>query len=88
MDALVDAALVHVVDDGRQKRLYYNAVPLQELYVLEFEPPHRYAHSFKFTSYDDPAGMVLHEVEDLGDGTVEYRMTCSNMVREPGAPSR
>ena len=32
VDVLVEASLVHVVDDERSKRLYYNAVPLQELY--------------------------------------------------------
>ncbi len=32
VEVLVDANLVHVVEDGRTRRLYYNAVPLQELY--------------------------------------------------------
>ena len=32
VNVLVEAALVHVVEDGRTRRLYYNAVPLQELY--------------------------------------------------------
>ena len=27
--------------------------------VLEFEPPHRYAHSFKFTNYEEPGCNVL-----------------------------
>ncbi len=48
--------------------------------VLEFEPPNRYAHSFKFTNYEEPGCKVLHEVEDVGDGEVEYRMTCTEMV--------
>ena len=53
--------------------------------VLEFQPPAagsagRYAHSFKFTQYDEPGCHVLHEVEDTGDGQVEYRMTCSQMA--------
>ena len=29
---LAEATLVHVMDDGRTKRVYYNPVPLQELY--------------------------------------------------------
>ncbi len=32
VDLLLEAGLVHVVEDGRTRRLYYNAVPLQELY--------------------------------------------------------
>ncbi len=48
--------------------------------VLEFEAPRRYAHSFKFTNYEEPGCTVLHEVEDVGEGEVEYRMTCSEMV--------
>ncbi len=32
VDLLAEAGLVHVVEDGRTRRLYYNAVPLQELY--------------------------------------------------------
>ena len=32
VDLLVEAGLVHVLEDGRTRRLYYNAVPLQELY--------------------------------------------------------
>ena len=48
--------------------------------VLEFDAPRRYAHSFKFTNYEEPGCHVLHEVEDVGDGEVEYRMTCTEMV--------
>ncbi len=48
--------------------------------VLEFDAPRRYAHSFKFTNYEEPGCHVLHEVEDGGDGEVEYRMTCTEMV--------
>ena len=50
--------------------------------VLEFEPPHRYAHSFRFTNYEEPGCNVLHEVEEVGDGQVEYRMTCTEMVAD------
>ena len=32
VEVLVEANLVHVMEDGRTRRLYYNAVPLQELY--------------------------------------------------------
>ena len=32
VEMLIEANLIHVVEDGRVRRLYYNAVPLQELY--------------------------------------------------------
>ena len=32
VEMLIEADLIHVVEDGRVRRLYYNAVPLQELY--------------------------------------------------------
>ena len=49
--------------------------------VLEFDAQAlRYQHSFRFTQYDEPGCKVLHEVIDNGDGTVEYRMTCTQMA--------
>lgn len=37
--------------------------------VVEFEPPYRYAHTFKFTSLDDPACLVRYELKEVDDGT-------------------
>jgi uncharacterized protein YndB with AHSA1/START domain len=37
--------------------------------VLEFEPPYRYAHSFKFTSLDDPACVVRYVLREVTGGT-------------------
>ncbi len=37
--------------------------------VLEFDPPNRYAHTFKFTGHDDPACTVTYELEKVEGGT-------------------
>lgn len=37
--------------------------------VLEFDPPHRYAHSFKFTSLDDPMCVVRYVLKEVDGGT-------------------
>ncbi len=41
--------------------------------VLEFDPKRRYAHTFKFTRYDDPPCRVIYELEPR-DGGVEFTM--------------
>lgn len=37
--------------------------------VLEFDPPRRYAHTFKFTSENDPVCRVTYELEPVPEGT-------------------
>lgn len=37
--------------------------------VLEFEPPYRYAHTFKFTNLDDPVCVVRYRLEEVAGGT-------------------
>ena len=37
--------------------------------VLEFSPPHRYAHTFKFTQWDDDYCTVTYELKETPDGT-------------------
>lgn len=37
--------------------------------VIEFEPPYRYAHTFKFTNLDDPPCVVRYELDEVADGT-------------------
>lgn len=37
--------------------------------VLEFDPPHRYAHTFKFTNLDDPPCKVTYVLEEVDGGT-------------------
>jgi len=37
--------------------------------VLEFDPPYRYAHTFKFTSLEDPPCIIRYELKEVEDGT-------------------
>ena len=37
--------------------------------VLEFDPPHRYAHTFKFTTLDDPPCKVTYLLKEVEGGT-------------------
>ncbi|GGY54312.1 SRPBCC family protein [Parvularcula lutaonensis] len=36
--------------------------------MLECDPPHRYAHTFKFTGYEDTPCAVTYELKELDDG--------------------
>ncbi len=47
--------------------------------VLEFDPPHRYAHSFKFTNYDDPPCKVTYDLKGV-DGRTEFRLITENAL--------
>ncbi len=46
--------------------------------VLEFSPPHRYSHTFKFTGYDDPPCTVTYELQEI-DGAVEFSLITTNV---------
>jgi uncharacterized protein YndB with AHSA1/START domain len=46
--------------------------------VLEFQPPHRYVHTFRFTQYDDAPCTVIHELKEVAGG-VEYTLTHENV---------
>lgn len=37
--------------------------------VLEFEPPYRYSHTFKFTNFDDPECVVRYVLKEVDGGT-------------------
>ncbi len=37
--------------------------------VLEWEPPHRYSHSFRFTNLDDPPCRVTYVLKEVAEGT-------------------
>lgn len=37
--------------------------------VTECDPPRRFAHTFKFTNYDDPACKVIYTLEEVDGGT-------------------
>ncbi len=46
--------------------------------VLEFHPPHRYAHTFRFTQYDDPPCKVIYDLKKV-EGGVEFTMTLKDL---------
>lgn len=46
--------------------------------VIEFSPPHRYAHTFKFTGHDDPPCTVTYELKETADG-VEFSLITTNV---------
>lgn len=46
--------------------------------VLEFSPPHRYSHTFKFTGYDDPPCTVTYELKEV-EGGVEFSLITTNV---------
>jgi uncharacterized protein YndB with AHSA1/START domain len=46
--------------------------------VLEFDPPHRYAHTFKFTNLDDPPCVVRYVLEEV-DGGTQFTLITENV---------
>jgi uncharacterized protein YndB with AHSA1/START domain len=47
--------------------------------VLEFDPPHRFVHSHRFTQYDDPVCQVAYELKPVAGG-VEVTLRVSGMA--------
>lgn len=46
--------------------------------VLEFDPPHRFAHTFRFTQYDDPPCIVIYELKPVSGG-IEVSLIVDNL---------
>ena len=46
--------------------------------IVSFEPPYRFAHTHRFTQYDDPPCTVSYELKPVGDG-VEVTLRVSGM---------
>jgi len=46
--------------------------------VLEFNPPNRFAHTFRFTQYDDPPCTVIYELKPVAQG-VEVSLIVENI---------
>lgn len=46
--------------------------------ILEFDPPHRFAHTFKFTQYDDPPCKVIYDLKEV-EGGVEFTLTSKDI---------
>lgn len=46
--------------------------------VIEFEPPYRYAHTFRFTNLDDPVCVVRYVLKEV-DGGTEFTLINENL---------
>ncbi len=46
--------------------------------VLEFDPPHRYVTTFRFTRFDDPPCKITYELREVAGGT-EFVMTLDDL---------
>ena len=46
--------------------------------VVDFEPPRRFAHTFRFTQYDDPECTVIYELKPVPEG-VEVSLVVENL---------
>lgn len=47
--------------------------------ILEFDPPHRFAHTFRFTHLDDPPCVVTYELKEI-EGGVEFTLTSDQVA--------
>ena len=45
--------------------------------VIEFDPPYRYAHTFKFTTMDDAFSKVTYDLKEVNGGT-EFTLISEN----------
>ncbi|KAA3605463.1 MAG: hypothetical protein DWQ01_19265 [Planctomycetota bacterium] len=46
--------------------------------ILEFDPPRRFAHTFRFTQYQDPPCKVIYELQEEGQ-QVRFRLIVEDM---------
>ena len=46
--------------------------------ITEYDPPHRFAHTFRFTNYDDPECVVAYDLEEV-EGGVQFTLTISDL---------
>lgn len=46
--------------------------------ILEFDPPRRYAHTFRFTNLNDPPCRVIYDLTPV-EGGVEFMMTLEDL---------
>ena len=53
--------------------------------ILEVRPPTRFAHTFRFTSMDDPPCKVIYELSEPAAGEVEFTLILEDLT--PGSKS-
>ena len=46
--------------------------------IIDFEPPHLFSHTFKFTNNDDPPCVVRYELKEI-DGGTEFTLVTENV---------
>jgi uncharacterized protein YndB with AHSA1/START domain len=46
--------------------------------ILEYDPPHRFAHTHHFAQHDDPVCTVIYDLKRVADG-VEVTLTVENI---------
>lgn len=46
--------------------------------ILEVDPPRRFAHTFRFTSLDDPPCKVIYDLEEVAGG-VQFTLTIEDL---------
>ena len=46
--------------------------------ILEVDPPHRFAHTFRFTNFDDPPCKVIFDLEEK-DGGTQFTLTIEEL---------
>lgn len=46
--------------------------------ILEVDPPRRFAHTFRFTNFDDPECSVAYDLEEV-EGGVKFTLTVSDL---------
>lgn len=54
--------------------------------VIEFEPPYRYAHTFRFTTSEDPVSIVRYVLREVDDG-VEFTLINEHAAIDPVSKS-
>lgn len=46
--------------------------------ILEYDPPHRFVHTHRFTQYDDPVSIVTYELKPVAGG-IEVTLTVDDL---------
>ncbi len=46
--------------------------------ILEFDPPRRFSHTFRFTNLNDPPCVVLYDLKEVAGGT-EFMLTIKDL---------